>query len=197
MVKAKNTVEPTGKDNQQWAYLAELSKSPLFYLSAGSKELFHSDFLYWLADSCPKVFMRVMRVLAGRKEDQKFWWEDRYSVEAGNLEIRRESKHFDLAIYIFPKRRWLPVLVLENKVKSLPYAEQLKKYSRDAEKEWGNKREKNEEITFILLSLTNAKRLRNHSDYLGKWSFKQYNDLAAVLEKNLRIFNRYQLCHEK
>ena len=25
----------------------ELNNSPLFYLSAGSKELFHSDFLYW------------------------------------------------------------------------------------------------------------------------------------------------------
>ena len=118
-----------------------------------------------------------------------------------NLEVRREYNNFDLSIFILVSadeisesvdiegldgdvevqgsngrrivKKWIPVLILENKMKSLPYEEQLKRYTKDAFEEWSSGRAKkvkeqikleekkelivkpNEEysISFILLSL--------------------------------------------
>ena len=185
MAKPKDIVESTNPNNQQQSCLEELKKSPLFYLSAGSKELFHSDFLYWLATQHWDVFICVMRDLADLADGRQFWWENTYSLENGNLEIRRESQHFDLVVYVFIDKKRLPVLVLENKVKTLPNVEQLISYTQKAEKEWvskGETREKKEKLTSILLSLIEAKRLLKNSGLKKIWSFKKYDDLLESLE---------------
>lgn len=112
---------------QQKNHCAELNASPLFIFSAGSKELFHSNFLYWLAIEHWDIFISIMRELANL-ENEHFWWEDIYKFEKENLEVRREYHNYDLSIYIQVNTKWVPVLILENKVKSLPYAEQLAQY---------------------------------------------------------------------
>ena len=53
--------------------LERLEQSSMFHLSLGSKELFHSNFLYWLSIVDRDTFLSVMHSLA--KVD-KFWWED-------------------------------------------------------------------------------------------------------------------------
>lgn len=164
-------------------YLEELYDSPMLYLSAGSKELFHSNFLYWLSNSNWDAFIHVLRNLAGLGNDEHFWWEESYSLKNENLTVRREYHHFDLSVCIhIHKNKWVPVLVLENKMKSLPYPEQLIDYSAKAKKEWG-KTENNGKgkITFILLSLTDATSLRKEPN-LKTWSFKKYIDLAKTLK---------------
>lgn len=184
------------KDNQSINYLEILNSSPLFYFSAGSKELFHTDFLYWLAKSHWNIFIRVMRNLAGLKDDEEFVWEEPREI----LEVKREHNHFDLSILRFEEDKWVPVLVLENKVKSLPSAEQLEKYSADAEKEWKGKENNGKNlIIFILISLTDATSLCTDSLRM-LWAFKKYADLADALEINLskfrmKSFNK-QLCKE-
>ena len=182
MAKSKETKETMGKDKQQHGYLKDLQSSALFHLSAGSKELFHSDFLYWLAKQHWEVFIRVMRNLANQKANKPFGWESAYSFQDKNLEIRRECKHFDLAIYVRPKKKWVPVFILENKVKSLPYAKQLNEYSSKAEKEWGNQKKNEESITRVLLSMTDIESLLTEgSELKNTWSFKNYTDLAKAL----------------
>ena len=37
----------------------QLKESPLLYLSGGSKELFHSNFLYWLGNELPRLIPTV------------------------------------------------------------------------------------------------------------------------------------------
>lgn len=46
----------------------ELSSSPLFNLSLSSKELFHSNFLAWLAQHYPDFFVEICKEL-GCKAD--------------------------------------------------------------------------------------------------------------------------------
>ena len=128
-------------------------------MSLGSKELFHSNFLHWISIVNWKAFLDIMHKMA---EIKKFWWEDTFSPEMHNLEVRREYHHFDLSIYILDSengedgdiadndthefshnakgsrivQKWIPVLILENKMKSLPYRGQLVEYTDKAFEEW-------------------------------------------------------------
>lgn len=107
-----------------------LKNSSMFYMSLGSKELFHSNFLHWLSIINFDVFLKIMH---GLSYVEKFWWEeqDQYKPDLNNIEVRREFHNFDLSIYIKVGEKhhrngesydvWLPVLILENKMKSLAY----------------------------------------------------------------------------
>ena len=64
----------------------EIEKSPMFQLSLGSKELFHTNFLYWLWKAEPNAFWIIMSKF-GIKTDDK-----------GSLAVKRECEHFDLSI---------------------------------------------------------------------------------------------------
>lgn len=187
-------------------FTQQLRDSTMFHMSLGSKELFHSNFLHWISIVNWDAFLQIMHKLAGLAEDEKFWWEDKHSPEKGNVEVRREFHNFDLSIYILDSeskiavddhddkkenqdkeyaqkdgsrmvQKWIPVLVLENKMKSLPYEEQLENYTKKAYEEWrkgakavneikklkvdfGQNKEMiwqtKHGITFILLSLITA-----------------------------------------
>ena len=139
-----------------------------------------------------------------------------YCPENKNLEVRREYHHFDLSIYILDSekekeevgdtadkdtleychnakgsrivQKWIPVLILENKMKSLPYRGQLVEYTHKAFEEWRTgkmikdalngpmdsksaavSKEWNAEhgVTFILLSLMNSSLGQNgEQDFL-------------------------------
>lgn len=166
------------KDLDKW--LDQLEQSSMFHLSLGSKELFHSNFLYWLSIKDWDVFMSVMHSLAG---EDHFWWEDagfKHSDEPqdNDIEVRRESRNFDLSVYVRTQKSdidkqqedadekgkkdvWIPVFVLENKMKSLPRHEQLQEYVRKAFNDWkrGKTQKKintlwqQQPISFVLLSL--------------------------------------------
>lgn len=185
-------------------WIAQLSSSTTFQLSLGSKELFHSNFLYWLSIKDWSLFIKVMHKLANV---DSFWWETGCKVE-----VRRESRNFDLSIYVqIPKdqqddtlrERWVPVLVLENKMKSLPYHEQLQRYFNKAFSEWPFKDlqavcvSNPQPITFILLSLYTENKTPNflECEYTRKcykkdvqfkyeWIHKNYLDLHGYLNGN-------------
>ncbi len=191
--------------------LSMLKESTTFYMSLGSKELFHSNFLHWLSIVDYKVFLDVMHKLANK---DKFWWESedckvegyegKYSVDNKNVEIRREFHHFDLSIYILVDentkierkgQKWIPVLVLENKVKSIPYKEQLELYQKNALNEWRIKdKDKGGEITFILLTLWKeiVDILPSNNSTEGgvfkyEWVHRKYDDLKRVLENQKTV----------
>lgn len=149
-----NGADNTWKDNSE-----ALKNSTMFHMSLGSKELFHSNFLHWISIVDWDNFLKIMRSLAGVKS---FWWESDYHPNKNNIKILRENQHFDLSIYILDSeqenvtgvddgeqttvlnvsgdkrkvQKWMPVLVLENKMKSLPYEAQLNDYAQKAFDEW-------------------------------------------------------------
>ena len=170
-----------------------LESSTMFHMSLGSKELFHSNFLHWISIINWDAFLSVMHGLASV---EKFWWEEIYCPDKNNLEVRRESQSFDLSIYILieettgeKKQKWIPVLVLENKVKSIPYKEQLRIYEEKAKKEWRKKdRKEDRYITFILLSLWKdlPKDILPVKQNVvlnpeSRWTIKSYDDLSRQL----------------
>lgn len=95
--------------------IEELSDHPLLYLSANSKELFHTNFWLWLArlnpDATAKVFMPSISASPG----EAFQFRTEVRLGKGtrlDMEVRSES---------------VPVMVIENKVKDYPKREQLER----------------------------------------------------------------------
>lgn len=123
-----------------------LKNNAVFQLSLSSKELFHSNFLCWLAEdkNCSAVFTEVLK-LFGFENNVETITE---GLLKGEYMALREYKNFDFCICEKVKNfkhdkddedadeEYIPgrlLLVLENKFKSIPYKEQLEKYSEKAE----------------------------------------------------------------
>ncbi len=108
--------------------IKDLKESPLFNLSLSSKELFHSNFLYWIANNYKKEFGELFAPYLKELPND---------MNIG--EVYREKKSIDLS-FSYPNGQ---EVFIENKVKSVPYIRQLENYS-----------EKNAEHNYILLSLS-------------------------------------------
>ena len=114
-----------------------LRTSPMFNLSLSSKELFHSNFLYWIWKLDSTAFKCLIAKLLNVSTDDLEWGD--------NWEVAREYKSFDLCVKDKSdelecynpgddnegnKQTPNIYLVIENKVKSIPYKAQLSKYVR-------------------------------------------------------------------
>lgn len=142
----------------------ELEKSPMFQLSLSSKELFHSNFLYWIWKSAPNAFKGIIENLIPEKVD----WPEGYVV-------KREYNNYDICVLGINGKR---LLILENKVKSIPRFEQLEEYQKE---------NKNSECKYVLLSLSTEFPQKKEIEGNG-WHIVNYENLAEVLEKNLHQF---------
>jgi hypothetical protein len=136
-----------------------IKASPLFQLSLGSKELFHSNFIAWLAGKYPK---QVGQLFAPYLK-----------YNTGDLtitRIEREQKNIDVHLYFANGQE----LLLENKVKSIPYIEQLEEYSEDH----------TDNQNFLLLTLTRPEftktdKIPVHDIF---WYTMSYSELATSLQ---------------
>lgn len=141
----------------------KLNQSPLFQLSLSSRELFHSNFLYWL--------------LVNYKEESTALFASHTNTNS-HLEIisvSREEKNIDLTITFKNENNEEVKLYIENKVKSIPYKEQLEKYV-----------DKLKEGSFLLLSLSkpNQEILEDK-----KWSVMNYRELSqrlSLIKNNMK-----------
>lgn len=93
--------------------IKNLRKSPLFAMSKGSMELFHSNFWRWLIVEVDKEFATAFI------KDNGFDYKSIKNVE-------REKKHTDILISVGDKN-----IVIENKIKTLPVDSQLEKYKEN------------------------------------------------------------------
>jgi hypothetical protein len=152
----------------------ELKQSPMLYLSAGSKELFHSNFLYWIGKTNRDLFERIINELDGKKME----WPK-------NWEIRREYKNTDICIVYnketgkmvknHPVTKEYAFLVLENKVKSLATRKQLLEYEEKFDGLFENDCHR-----YILLSL--AKDYAELSDIKNtRWQITHYDKLSQAI----------------
>lgn len=141
----------------------ELAASPLFNLSLSSKELFHSNFLYWIALRYPGLFIEICRSIGCKA----YWAEDRWTV-------KREHRNFDLCIEDSCGR---VVFVLENKVKSIPVKSQLDDYYAKSGPECRD---------LVLLSLATA--FPDMEEIKDKWHICNYKDLCEAIQCNKNRF---------
>ena len=147
--------------------LVILKESPLFNLSLSSKELFHSNFLWWLGSNerTFPLFKQVMERFVGMALQWTF----------DNISVEREKKHIDLCVR--NKADEKPLLILENKVKSIPNKEQLKEYYEKEPKA----------ENYVLLSLVteflDKTAIENISENGNKkWKICSYADFAEALK---------------
>lgn len=146
--------------------LEELNANPVFHMSLASKELFHSNFLYWLWKLDAKMFLTLLDKLS---EDKSSECKDYFcKKDPKTIEVKREYQHFDLCVLEKDK----PLLVIENKVKSIPYVEQLNEYTGKLDENCKNK---------VLLTLMQEFPDKNN---ISGWEIKHYNDLAVAIKES-------------
>ncbi len=140
-----------------------LKRSPLFWLSLASKELFHSNFLAWLCETYPDYAGRLFTAFL----------RDTPPTCKG-LHVYREWHNIDLLLE-YPGGT---NLVIENKVKSLPAREQLEEYSAAIQDK--------EKTSFLLLSLTRPTFLPRNETMIRLsdgtvWQCLTYHELVDKL----------------
>jgi hypothetical protein len=149
-----------------------LKDSPLFVLSLSSKELFHSNFIAWLNTAEPSLFKNLLTE-----------W---VRSEVSNvIAVQREFKNLDLRIrykvgYEGPESQ----LIIENKVKSIPTADQLNSYSKNGSKD----------SKYLLLTFSEMKGLPEpwSQENYGKFIFRLKNLSADIPDSYHRdLINDY------
>lgn len=140
--------------------VSDLKDNPVFRMSLASKELFHSNMLAWLLESRNADGLSDMAKELAKLFMPKQHCENGYKV----LTVLREKNHLDLIIVFLPDNEdfkyddWTKIedvfqnsgsddqnllgklqkncqfVVVENKFKSIPDKEQLKKYDKTIEK---------------------------------------------------------------
>ena len=154
--------------------LEELHMNPMFRISLGSKELFHSNFLAFLWDCDKTHFLNMLnQLLPGDKQI------DANLLLKKELTLHREKDNLDLCICHTENEKEYIDIIIENKVKSIPYKEQLDKYQQTANKP---KHQSTTPITYILLSL--ASDFPNKDKIKEEWNIVSYKNLANAIEQN-------------
>ena len=125
----------------------KLKKSPVFAMSLGSKELFHSNFWAFLMEH--KDYKALLYSLFPELEPSE------------KVEIRREYKNRDIVIICNNKE-----FVIENKIKSYPDLEQLKRYGKDPNMAFG-----------IVTGIN-----KPPFELPDKWRFVSYSSIAKRLK---------------
>ena len=140
-----------------------LRTSPLFNLSLCSKELFHSNFLYWLGTTHCALFVAVCKEL-GCKVNWNAFPEN----------IKREYCNLDLCACCDGQITF----ILENKVKSIPQKSQLDRYVRE-----------NNPQTDDLILLSLATEFPDKESILndGLWKIRSYKDLCEAISKHKKL----------
>ena len=147
--------------------LNELAASPLFYLFVASKELFHSNFLYWLS-------------LVNQKEFLKLMCPDFRAI--GEVSILREERvaheEFKATLDFFISNSEGETLAIENKVKDYPESQQLLRIANSLGDRVGTK--------LILLTLFGKEELS-----FPNWQILTYGDLSEKIIPEAFTENTY------
>lgn len=137
--------------------IEKLKHSLIYQMSLGGRELYHSNVWCWLMKR-DSAFIRVFFPAFDPEKDK---------VES----IQRESLNMDLVIKLANQK----IYIIENKLKSLPYSEQLQKYTEKAEAE--GCRILGKVYTGVCDTLTKEER--------KDWNFISYSDIAERIKMQL------------
>lgn len=157
--------------------LEELYQNPMFRISLGSKELFHSNFLAFLWDCDKQAFLNMINDLLPK--DNKINVSELLGKEG--LTIYREKENLDLCICHTENNKDCIDIIIENKVKSIPYIEQLDEYRQTAAKHQ-DKDSTGTAVTYILLTL--AEVFPNKEAIIESgWNIITYDQLVKAIIK--------------
>lgn len=154
----------------------KLKSSPLFYMSLGSMELFHSNFWYWL-------FQKNIKFIRAFFDEDEISNESLKKVNIKN--IKREYRHTDIYIECNDG-----VYILENKIKTIANENQLLNY------------EYNFKNIFKKGKYLIVQNNENIDLKLEKWKPLLYNDVINEIEeisnslKAVIDFNSYIIISE-
>ena len=157
--------------------LEELYKNPMFRISLGSKELFHSNFLAFLWDcdkQAKKAFLNMINDLL--PEGKKINVNELLGKEG--LTIYREKENLDFCICHTENNKDCIDIIIENKVKSIPYIEQLNEYRQTAAKPQDKD---STAVTYILLTL--ATEFPNKEAIERDWNIITYDQLVKAIKQ--------------
>ena len=158
--------------------LEELYQNPMFRISLGSKELFHSNFLAFLWDCDKQAFLNMINDLLPK--DNKINVSELLGKEG--LTIYREKENLDLCICHTENNKDCIDIIIENKVKSIPYIEQLDEYRQTAAKHQ-DKDSTGTAVTYILLTLATEFPNKEAIDSDRKWNIITYDQLVKALQQ--------------
>ena len=147
-----------------------LKKSLLYQMSLGSKELYHSNVWAWLMEM-DNNFINA------------FFYEFDASLYS-SIKIFREKHNRDILIYLDTKdssARKNTILVIENKIKTLPEKSQLEKYSEDLD---GYKFSK-AVFTGLINPLDDIVKITRNGRVF-EWVFESYESIAQKI-KNIAL----------
>lgn len=173
--------------------IGDLKKNSIFRMSLGSKELFHSNFLeyLWDLDEDHRSFINMINGFIDKP----------LPPPGSNYHFAREKKNFDICIFhlIEGKRKnkygQKPIkevfdLIIENKVKSIPYKEQLEEYITEVKKN-----NQDTPCQYILLSLSecfpdnDSIQSEEHDDArkdICGWHLIDYEQMAEAIADNYK-----------
>ena len=150
----------------------------MFRMSLGAKELFHSNFLEYLWELNNGWFIEMINDFIPKTK----------SLPSGvNYKMGRELENFDICIYNETgKKKKDYQLIIENKVKSIPYKEQLNGYEKKAKNA--------KDCRFVLLTLSKDFPDKDDDAALQNWVVIGYDDLLSGIQryylKSNNIFNK-------
>lgn len=156
------------------ALLEQFKQNPMYFFSLSSKELFHSNFLEFLFQTdCEKFFNIIDKILGSD-----------FSSDPDNYTLSREKEKFDICIShkVTTKRREEADcydLIIENKVKSIPYYTQLAGYQEKAEEH--NKNLSNTPVKILLLSLVKDFPDKENIEGEQNWAIAHYDQLCTLI----------------
>lgn len=153
--------------------LEELYKNPMFRISLGSKELFHSNFLAFLWDCDKQAFLNMINDLLPKSNKINVT-----ELLGKALTIYREKENLDLCICHTENKKEYIDIVIENKVKSIPYIEQLNEYRQIAAKPQDKD---SASVTYILLTL--ATEFPNKEAIAKGWNIITYDQLVKAIKQ--------------
>ena len=154
--------------------LEELHQNLMFRISLGSKELFHSNFLAFLWDCDKQAFLNMIYHLL--PEGKKINVNE--LLKKDELTIYREKENLDLCICHTENNKDCIDIIIENKVKSIPYIEQLDEYRQTAAKpQYKN----STAVTYILLTL--AEVFPNKEAIERDWNIITYDQLVKAIKQ--------------
>ena len=186
-------------------FVEKLKNNPIFHLSLSSKELFHSNFLAWLAvdKKTQALFKKILYTWLG---------EDTFDYNTDCMEVKREYKNFDFSICEKitndkESKTGRIRLVLENKFKSIAYKAQLENYQKkvDALNEEADKAQCKAKLKLNSAKFENWKEnaklpktkyilLTLAEDFLDKeavkesgWIIVTYADYSKTIHDNLDL----------
>ena len=158
------------------ALLKQFKQNPMYFFSLSSKELFHSNFLEFLFQTDREKFFNIIDKILGTN----------FKSDPNNYVLSREKEKFDICIsHKGTTQRGKEAdcydLIIENKVKSIPYYTQLEGYQNKADKH--NKNLDNPQVKILLLSLVKDFPDKAKIEEQKNWTIAHYDQLCTLIRR--------------